>query len=209
MRLNSKTMASALIALGVGFGLHAERGEAAAAAGTNLGKTSQQTGPWLQAVQLAQAQQATSPLPGGASSLSETYEDWQVSCVHQGGAKRCALSQSQTQQAGQRVLTIEIGAPVANKATGIVVLPFGLALSSGAVLQINDKPAGQPLPFRTCLPVGCVVPVSFEAPTLALLRGGGALKIKAVADGGQDAPFSISLKGFAAALDRVAALSKL
>ena len=87
-------------------------------------------------------------------------------------------------------------------------MPFGLALSSGATLQIDDKPAGQPLPFRTCLPVGCVVPVSFEAPTLALLRVGGAIKIKAVTDGGQDAPFSISLKGFASAFDRVAALAK-
>ncbi len=208
MRLNPKTMATALVTLGFGLGLLVVRGDAAAAAGRDVAKTLQQTGSRLHAVEIAQAQQAASALPGGASSLSETYQDWQVSCVQQGAAKRCALSQSQAQQNGQRVLTIEIGAPVANKAGGIIVLPFGLALSSGAALQIDDKPAGQALPFRTCLPVGCIVPVSFEAPTLALLRVGGSIKIKAVTDGGQDAPFSISLKGFAAALDRVAALAK-
>ncbi|MGO4287335.1 invasion associated locus B family protein [Bosea sp. TAB14] len=208
MRLNSKTMATALFTLGFGLGLPAERGDAAAPAGGKVTQASQSTARQHQAAQLAQATQAAT-LPGGASSLSETHQDWQVSCVQQGAAKRCALSQSQAQQNGQRVLTIEIGAPAGNKAGGIIVLPFGLALASGAALQIDDKPAGQPLPFRTCLPVGCVIPVSFDAPTLALLRVGGALKIKAMTDGGQDAPFSISLKGFAAALDRVAALAKL
>ncbi|MCU4180396.1 invasion associated locus B family protein [Bosea sp. BH3] len=67
---------------------------------------------------------------------------------------RCALSQSQTQQSGQRVLTIEINAPIANKAACVIVLPFGLALASGAGLQIEDRSVGQALPFRTCLPIG-------------------------------------------------------
>ena len=62
--------------------------------------------------------------------------------------------------------------------------------------------------FRTCLPNGCLVAVSFDAPTVTALRTGTALKIKATADGGAAAPFSISLQGFATALDRVMALSR-
>jgi invasion protein IalB len=156
---------------------------------------------------LAQADQAASTLPGGASALSETYRDWQVACSQQEAAKHCSLSQSQIQQNGQRVLAIELAAPSENAVSGIIVLPFGLALASGATLQIDDKAAGQPLPFRTCLPVGCIVPVTFDADTIAILRAGAALKIMATSDGGQQTPFAVSLAGFAAALDRVAALA--
>lgn len=149
-----------------------------------------------------------SPFPGGASSVSETYKDWSVSCVLQEAGKRCALTQTQTQQGGQRVLAIELSAPNGNRLTGVLVLPFGLALDSGATLQIDDKPAGQPLRFRTCLPAGCLIPLNFDAAMIAALRNGTALKVKVHADGGKETMLSISLQGFPAALDRTAALAR-
>jgi invasion protein IalB len=149
-----------------------------------------------------------SSLPGGASALNETYKDWRVACAQQGTAKRCALSQVQVHQNGQRVLAIELNAPSGNTVAGTLVMPFGLALDSGVTLQIDEKPALQPVRFRTCMPGGCLLAVSFDGPTLVALRAGTALKVKAVADGGAAAPFSISLQGFATALDRVAALSR-
>lgn len=165
-----------------------------------------------QRFQIAQAQPgaqnvAGASLPGGASSLNETYKDWRVGCV-QGHLKRCVVSQVQAQQNGQRVLAIELNAPSGNAVSGTLVMPFGLALESGVGFQIDDKPAMQPTRFRTCMPGGCLVPVSFDAPTLVALRAGTVLKIKAVADGGAAAPFSIPLQGLAAALDRVGALSR-
>ncbi len=150
----------------------------------------------------------TSGLPGGASSLKETYKDWIVGCSQNGTTKRCVLSQVQTQQNGQRVLAIELTAPAGNTVSGTLVLPFGLALDSGVTFQIDDKPAMAPLRFRTCIPAGCLVSVTFDAPTMVALRAGAALKIKAVADGGAAAPLSVSLQGFGTALDRVAALSR-
>jgi invasion protein IalB len=168
-------------------------------------------GPAPQRFQVAQAQTgeaAASGLPGGASSLNETYKDWQVACALQGAVKRCVLSQVQAQQNGQRVLTIELNAPNGNSVSGTLVLPFGLALDSGVTLQIDDKPAMQPVRFRTCVPIGCIVSVTFDAPTLVALRAGIALKLKATADGGAAAPFSISLQGFATALDRIDVLSR-
>lgn len=62
--------------------------------------------------------------------------------------------------------------------------------------------------FRTCLPGGCLVAVSFDAPTVLALRTGTALKIEAATNDGAAAPFSISLRGFATALDRVGILSR-
>jgi invasion protein IalB len=149
-----------------------------------------------------------SPFPGGASAVSETYKDWSVSCVLHDAGKRCALTQTQTQQGGQRVLAIELNAPSGNSLTGMLALPFGLALDSGASLQIDDKPPGQPLRFRTCLPAGCLIPLNFDAAMIAALRSGTALKIKAQADGGKETVLTVSLQGFPAALDRTAVLAR-
>ncbi|WP_244480739.1 invasion associated locus B family protein [Mesorhizobium sp. Root157] len=150
-------------------------------------------------------------LPGGASSLNETHGDWVVKCQQQNAATRCALSQSQVnQQSRQRVLAIELAPDDDGEtASGVVILPFGLRLSSGAVLRIDE---GAPLPalgFSTCLPAGCLVPLTFDAAMVAALRGGTALKLTAVAnDGEQQVAFSISLTGFSSALARAAALDQ-
>lgn len=172
--------------------------------------------PAPQRFQIAQAQTggqstggaAASGLPGGASLLNETYKDWVVACQVANSAKRCVMSQQQKQQNGQRVLAIELAAPTGNTVSGTLILPFGLALDSGVTFQVDDKPAMPPLRFHTCVPAGCLVPVTFDAPTLVGLRAGTALKVKATADGGAAAPFSISLQGFSTALDRVEALSR-
>lgn len=166
-----------------------------------------------QRFKLAQAQTggqnaaAGSSLPGGASSLNETYKDWRVSCALQGNLKRCVLSQVQAQQNGQRVLAIELNAPSGNTVSGTLVLPFGLALDSGVTVQIDENPTMQPVRFRTCLPAGCIVNITFDARTIVVMRAGTALKVKATADGGAAAPFSISLQGFGTALDRAGVLS--
>ena len=88
------------------------------------------------------------------------------------------------------------------------MLPFGLALDNGATFQVDDGAAGPPQKFRTCIPAGCLVPISFDAHMLAALRKGAQLKVKAVVDGGKDTLFTISLKGFPNAFDRTAALTK-
>ncbi len=200
----------ATVLLGAGAALYIAPGIAVSNATEPVSAKSDFSDPAPQRFKVAQAQTggAASSLPGGASSLNETYKDWRVTCVAQGAAKRCALSQVQAQQNGQRVLGIELNAPSGNTVSGTLVLPFGLALDAGVSFQIDEKPAMQPMRFRTCLPAGCVINVTFDAPTLVALRAGAALKVKATADGGAAAPFSISLQGFGTALDRVGALSR-
>lgn len=148
-------------------------------------------------------------LAGGASSLRETYEDWTVNCVQKQG-KHCLLQHQQTQQNGQRILVIEVvGSGDGKTATGTLVVPFGLALDAGVSLQIDEQPSKAPVRFSTCLPAGCVVPVSFDDKFLAALRTGTTLKTMAKAvNTNEPIAFSVPLKGFSAAFDRVTALMK-
>ncbi len=112
-------------------------------------------------IRIAQAAQPT--LPGGASSLSETYKDWQVSCVQQGTARRCVMTQQQINaQNRQRVLAIEINASTGGKDEGTLVLPFGLMLDAGIKLQIDDGASGPAIRYRTCLASGVSRPREFR-----------------------------------------------
>ncbi len=67
-------------------------------------------------------------LPGGAGSLTETYQDWTVTCRIADKAKLCAMSQQQTRQDGQRVLTMEVRNSDNGAASGVLLLTFGSRL---------------------------------------------------------------------------------
>jgi invasion protein IalB len=152
--------------------------------------------------------QPAAALPGGATSLQETHGDWVVACMVQGPAKRCGVTQEQTnQQTRQRVVAMEL-TPTGDRIEGVLLLPFGLVLDQGVSLQIDDQAQGQPQRFRTCLPGGCVVPLGFDARQAAALRAGTALKARVMPDGGQPTVLTISLKGLGSALDRTAALAR-
>lgn len=149
-------------------------------------------------------------LPGGATSLREVHGDWVVSCAITGegsqARKSCSMSQEQQDgNSGQRVIAMEIQ-PSAEGDRATLVLPFGLDLAAGASLQIDDGARGASLPFRTCVPVGCIVSTGMDSEMQASLRDGTALKVHARADGGRETAFSISLKGFGGAFDRTAQL---
>lgn len=154
----------------------------------------------------AHAQAAVS-FPGGAQSVSEDFQDWRMRCGIQQGAKRCAITQQQMDtKSQQRLLAVELQ-PKGDRLEGLLFLPFGLALDKGVSLKVGDTAIGTPR-FSTCLPQGCVVPLSLDAKALAALKKGTDLRIEATADGGQAQGFTISLKGFGPALERVAALMK-
>lgn len=162
-------------------------------------------------VLVAQATDAGgSALPGGASSLQESYQDWQVSCISQGAAKRCSMSQQQVHpDSRQRILAIELGASEPGKVTGALVLPFGLALDAGAAIKVDEGASAEGLRFRTCVPAGCVIPLDLDPSLISAMRAGASLQVSAsTAEGGQPVAFSISLKGFSSALDRTVALGQ-
>lgn len=164
----------------------------------------------ITAVATAQDTKGDKPsvLPGGASSLSETFEDWTVSCASASGETQCVVSQIQTQQqTGQQVLDIRLS-PVRQDDgyQGNLALPFGLEFARGVTVRLDDGQTGKPFTFKTCFPAGCVVPINFDKSTLDALRKGAALKLAAVSVDNQNIPFTVSLKGFGAAFDRASVL---
>ncbi|ENT82492.1 hypothetical protein H721_00371 [Brucella ovis IntaBari-2006-46-332] len=142
-------------------------------------------------------------LPGGASTLQETYQDWTVSCQSQKDTIACVMRQEQSS-----VLTVELRNVAGGKVDGVLLMPFGLDLAKGASLKIDDT-AGPNLTFSTCLPQGCLAPVSFDAKQVAALKSGTNINVTTTAlSPSQPVAFKISLKGFGAALDRIQALTK-
>jgi invasion protein IalB len=154
------------------------------------------------------ASAAQTPLPGGAQSVAETYQDWQMVCTQPQGGKRCVVGQQQSDsKSGQRILAVELQ-PQGDKAEGVLLLPFGLTLDKGVSLRIGEAEIGPALRFKTCVMQGCVVPVTLDAKALAALRKGTALTVNATSDVEPSMAFSISLKRFGSALDRATTLAR-
>jgi invasion protein IalB len=156
------------------------------------------------------AAQSAARLPNGASSISETYGDWTVSCRLLEGQKQCLLLQAQGDtQTKQRIFEIELRTPKDGKTEGTILMPLGLKLDSGAILSLDDKDLGQGLHFSTCTPQGCLLPVSLQTATTEVMKKGKVLTVASLnLNNGQVVTFKISLEGFAAASARVAELAK-
>jgi invasion protein IalB len=149
-------------------------------------------------------------LPNGASAINETYGDWTVDCRIANGQRLCVLLQSQgNSQTGQRVFAIELRAPKDGRAEGTILFPFGMKLENGAVLRLDDKDLGQGLRFSTCMAQGCLLPISFPTVATDAMKSGKALTVAALnLSNNEPVSFSVSLTGFAAALDRIAQIDK-
>lgn len=147
------------------------------------------------------------------SALSETYGDWVVSCQQvQAEAQTqqaCQMSQELRQQnSNQRVLSVGIVAQTGTAAATFIV-PFGLSLSDGAVLMVDEITSIDAMDFRTCLPAGCILRTTFEEDTLATLRAGAQMQIiLQPLDSAESFPIGVSLAGFSAALDRLKTLQE-
>jgi len=148
-----------------------------------------------------------STLPGGASSLNEQHGDWTVNCAFTDGTKRCAFSQALVaSQTGQRVLSLEL-VPAPTGLQGTLLMPFSLRFDAGVTLTVDEQALVGPLPFLSCVDVGCIVPVSFDNDGTARLRSGTQLQVAAVAlTNGQAVNLNLSLAGFTAAQNRTAEL---
>jgi invasion protein IalB len=148
-------------------------------------------------------------LPNGASSISESYGNWVVECRLVDKQKQCRLLQVQSNsQNNQRVLQVEFGVPTDGKMEGTILLPFGLKLDSGVGLKLDDKELGRGLRFLTCVPAGCLVPLSFATIAVDAMKTGKMLAITSLNLGDQAVTFNVPLDGFAEAIARIVELAK-
>jgi invasion protein IalB len=152
----------------------------------------------------------TTTLPGGASSLSEKHGDWLVNCSVTDRGKGCGFSQAAAGPAGGGALAaMELGAPAAGRAEGMLLTAFGLRFDAGIKLELDGQPLGTALPFLSCIQTGCLVPVAFDEAALNALKAGTKLDITGVkVTDGQPVTASMSLVGFTAAYDRTVELVK-
>jgi invasion protein IalB len=152
---------------------------------------------------------AAAQLPNGASSITETYDDWIVNCGVDKGAKVCIASQSQgNKETGQKVFAIQLAGAKDGRTEGAILMPFGLALDAGIALKLDEKELGKGLRFSTCIPQGCLVPIALPGNVVDDVKKATSLVVSAIGVGNnQPVTFTVSLKGFAAALERIAALN--
>jgi len=151
---------------------------------------------------------ANAQTPDGPDRVEETYRNWIVRCetpeAQDGtpGARVCEMAQELGQQeSGQRVIRMALQANEAGAALSIVT-PFGLRLSEGVELALGPEPLAE-IPFRTCLPQGCIATAELDEVTLDQLGTGETLDVRLTADAGQTVALSLSLDGFAGAWARL------
>lgn len=153
---------------------------------------------------------SAAPLPNGMTSLSETYGDWIVACQMQNDAPRCQMSQTQTDQKTQQLfMAMEVRRNSDGAMAATLLMPFGLALKSGVTLQVDEARQMVKAEFSTCLPNGCLAPISVDQPTMQALLAAKTINISAVAaQDNKPFPAKVSLNGFAAGWMRLTELTK-
>jgi invasion protein IalB len=90
---------------------------------------------------------------------------------------------------------------------GTMLMPFGLRLDAGVTLTLDGEDLGSALRFSTCVPQGCLLPVSFPAITVDAMKKSKTLTVAAPDLGSGDVvSFEIALEGFATAIARMSEL---
>lgn len=154
---------------------------------------------------------AASTLPGGVSSLQEHYQDWRVICRISDGTKDTAgvqcymIQQALDSRTHRRVMSVRLE-PDGVQVRGVATVPFGLDLVRGLTLTSDVQPVGDSYSFSTCLPTGCLVPLSFDDQQWNTLLKEDKATFTAMTFSGQPMKLAFSTKGLAQALQRVRTL---
>jgi invasion protein IalB len=92
--------------------------------------------------------------------------------------------------------------PQGGALTGSIVLPLGIDLQKGAVLQVDAGPT-MPATFQACVAqLGCAFPVAFDADQARALAAGEALGVTFTPMGQPQLTYTVSLRGLTGALAR-------
>lgn len=152
----------------------------------------------LLAVPLASPAALAAETTPGRPLVKGVYDDWRVACVDQ-SAKNCSAYQElYRRDNGKVVMRIEVQHG-ADRAAMTLLLPLGVQLAHGVVVQVDDQAPSSPYPFTACLEQGCVAPVALDAATLRAARRGRLINVTVVSLRGDSISFALPLRGFDAA----------
>jgi len=160
----------------------------------------------------AQTEEGSKPgvpsLPNGANSLTETYGNWTVNCAVQNNVKTCSMMQQQTRD-NQNWLTANISFDEKGNLSGVLILPFGVLNSKPVTLQLDESKSVIQASVRTCVQIGCIVPVSLDKKFATAMGTGKSLNVMAFSSSPDEEKIenmAISLTGFNNAVERLSSL---
>src|SRR5262249_21337741 len=85
----------------------------------------------------------------------------------------------------------------------VVVLPLGVTVPSGIVMQIGDLKRN--VAFTQCLPGGCVAPIKADQQLVDKMKAGGEARVIVLDRLGKQVAVPFSLQGFAPAFEKMEA----
>lgn len=146
----------------------------------------------------------------GSTYVKESFELWELRCVRVAeGAEPCQLYQLLKDGQGTAVAEIGLFAlPEGGEAVAgaTIIAPLETLLTAGLRIAVD---AGTPkaYPFTFCSQIGCVARVGFTAAEVEGFKKGGkaTLTIVPAVAPDQTVDLEVSLKGFTAGYDAVAA----
>ena len=156
---------------------------------------------------------ANAPQDGpGSMYVKESFGDWQMRCIRVAeGAEPCDLYQLLKDKDGVAVAEMSImPLPPGGQAMAgsTIVTPLETLLPNGVALNV-DGGQNKRYPFTFCAAMGCVARVGFTADEVANLKKGAkaTLTVVPVAAPNETVDLGISLNGFTAGYDAVAAVA--
>jgi invasion protein IalB len=146
------------------------------------------------------ASPAVSEMPTAATF---GFQDWLVRCQAVKNDVGCGMSQQiLDQRARQPILQLHLArAPSGNGHQLVVVLPLGVSVPGGIVLQAGD--AKRNVAFTQCLPGGCVAPLAVDEALIDILKSAKDGRVGVADRAGKTVAVPFSLKGFAAAFEKM------
>ena len=151
--------------------------------------------------------QQTQPQPQQPPQ-TEAIQDWNLQCqATQQGANACQLFQeAQLEGTDRPILRALVGyrTPNSDQLTLVLILPLGVSLSKGAFLQVDQS---QPVavPFERCEPGGCLIFIAMNDSLVQTLKGGVTARLIFHDTQQRRGSAVLSLRGFTAGIDRLAA----
>ena len=129
------------------------------------------------------------------------FKDWTVVCekLPDSGKEVCNIFQNVTNEKKKTVLQVAIGyLPGNEKPQALLTMPLGIMLEPGLEFDAGNG-KGIRLPFKVCVPNGCVAMTILDDETIKGMKSGSKGSVKFAVAKDKVIGIPISLSGFTAA----------
>ncbi len=92
------------------------------------------------------------------------------------------------------------GDPDPVSAQAVIILPLGIAVNAGGIMQIDDEEGGEKFIIKTCAPSGCIASFTLKPEFLAKMKSGKNMYISFVDNQNKTRKTQMPLQGFSATL---------